>query len=102
MLRAGKKTKEWQRVRERLKPRFEAVGIIRCEFRYQGCWHNNALSFAHMRKRRNLAPNELKIVALACIPCHDKLELMPESLMAQTVSDVIQRRVLQPDLTGIE
>jgi len=101
MLKAGKRTREWQRVREQLKPRFEAAGITRCEFRYQGCWRDNALSFAHMRKRRNLMPNELKVVALACIPCHDKLELMPEPLMAQTVADVIRQRILQPDLTGI-
>lgn len=96
MLRAGKHTREWQLVREQLKPRFEAVGLTRCEFRYEGCWRDNGLSFAHIRKRRNLQAGELEKVALACIPCHNKLELMPEPLMTQTVCDVIGRRICQP------
>lgn len=96
MLKAGKRTKEWQQTRERLKPRFEAVGITKCEFRFEGCWRDNGLTFAHIRKRRNLLPGELEKVALACIPCHDKLELMPEPVMCQTVCDVIARRICQP------
>jgi len=96
MLKAGKRTKEWQHMREQLKPRFEAVHITRCEFNFQGCWKDNALGFAHIKKRRNLAPNELSVVALACNPCHDKLELMPEPLMTVTVMGAIKRRICQP------
>jgi hypothetical protein len=101
MLKAGKRTKEWQRVREQLKPRFEAVGITRCEFNFNGCWRNNALGFAHLRKRRNLREGELKVVALACNSCHDILEAMSEAEMTVTVLAVIQQRILQPDLTDV-
>jgi len=96
MLRAGKHTKEWQQAREELKQEFGAVRITRCEFNFEGCWRDNALGFAHIKKRRNLLPNELKKVALACNPCHDKLELMPEPLMTVTVLDAIKRRICQP------
>jgi hypothetical protein len=96
MLGAGKRTREWQLLREQLKPRFEAVRITECEFNYTGCWHDNGLTFAHLRKRRNLQHGELGKVALACVSCHSKLELMPEPLMTVTVLQVINRRICQP------
>lgn len=100
-MHAGKRTKEWQRLREQLKPRFAAVGITHCEFKYKGCWYDNGLGFAHLRKRANLRDGELRVVALACNICHDMLELLPEEEMARTVQRAITNRVLQPDLTGI-
>lgn len=96
MLKAGKRTKEWQHMREQLKPRFEAAGITRCEFRYEGCWRDNGLSFAHTKKRRNLRDGELEVVALACIPCHNRLELLEEAVMCQKVLEAIQNRICQP------
>lgn len=83
-------------MREQLKPRFEAVGITRCEFRYDGCWRDNGLSFAHTKKRRNLRDGELEIVALACIPCHNKIELLKEEVMTKVVLEVIAQRICQP------
>jgi hypothetical protein len=100
-VKAGKRTKEWQEMRELLKPAFAAVHITRCEFRYRGCWHDNALGFAHIKKRANLKPNELSIVALACNPCHDLLELLPEAEMEWRVKEVIAQRVLQPAAVGV-
>lgn len=92
----GKKTREWERVRAKLKPLFQRAGITTCEFRFQGCWHDTALGFAHLRKRRNLLPGELETVALACGPCHDKLEKMPESMMYMAVAGIIKNRHIQP------
>jgi hypothetical protein len=84
LLKAGKRTREWQHIREQLKPRFE------------GCWRDNGLSFAHVDKRRFLSEKELREPALACIPCHNKLELMPRDQMRATVEKVIANRVMQP------
>ena len=92
----GQKTREWERVRAQLKPRFARARITRCEFRFTGCWRDNSLGFAHLRKRRNLKPGELETVALACGPCHDKLELMPEPVMYLAIAGVIARRAVQP------
>jgi hypothetical protein len=61
-----------------------------------GCWWDNGLSFAHTKKRRNLIGNELEIVALACAPCHAKLEIMPEKRMTDVILTVIGNRVVQP------
>ena len=96
MLRAGKRTKEWQRIRERIKPLFELVGITRCEFRFEGCLGGIFLSFAHVDKRRFLKPGELERPALACQSCHNKLDLMPREKMRATVEKVIAERAMQP------
>ena len=95
-LKPGKKTREWERTRAKLKPRFEAIGLTHCEFDYEGCWRNNGLSFAHAKKRRNLRPGELEVVALACANCHNLLELMREPQMTQAVMNVIAKRICQP------
>lgn len=100
-LRAGKRTREWQAMREKLKVVFEAAGITRCEFNYDGCWHDNGLTFAHIRKRRNLHEGELEKVALACMPCHNKLELLPEGLMTRQVLVAIESRPCQPAVIGV-
>lgn len=88
----GLKTLEWDRARAKLKKQFEAAGITRCEFGYNGCWRDNGLSFAHIDKRRYLRPNELYIVALACIVCHNELERMPRRVMRETIMAVITKR----------
>jgi hypothetical protein len=98
----GRKTKEWEAARRVLKTKFGAAGIITCELGYRGCWHDNALSFAHARKRLDLQPGELSEVILACTPCHDVLERMPKPVMYQAVQKVInsrkdfQKKILQP------
>ena len=93
----GKRTLEWERIRARLKLAFEAAGITRCEFCYEGCSGGLFLSFAHGRKRRNLTTEELKkLVALACANCHSLLELKPEKEMHKAVVEVIAKRICQP------
>ncbi len=96
MLKAGKRTREWDRIRAKLKPRFEAAGITRCEFGYDGCWRFNGLSFAHFDKRRFLSTQELEIAALACASCHPKLEILPRKVMKAIVLRVIANRICQP------
>ncbi len=96
MLGRGKKTREWDRVRAKLKIRFEAAGITRCEFGYDGCWRSNGLSFAHYDKRRFLSAAELEIAALACASCHPKLEILPRKVMKAEVCRVIRERICQP------
>lgn len=79
MIKAGKKTKAWKKIIPKLKKEFEARGITLCELRFDGCWINNALGFAHRHKRRwyNTRPHLLgnfKQVILACSSCHQKIE----------------------------
>lgn len=90
--RAGRKTKQWEKERAKLKVRFLVMGITRCELRLRGCWGDNSLGFAHARKRRNLKPHELGECVLACGPCHDQIEALPESEMAATVRGIIAKR----------
>lgn len=89
---AGKKTNAWEKERAKLKVRFLAWGITTCELFYPGCWRDNALGFAHAKKRRNLKPHELGEVILACNPCHDQIEILPETEMTKVVRGVITKR----------
>lgn len=89
----GKATKEWNAVRRRLKVQYEAAGITECELGYPGCTRDNFLSFAHGRKRRHLQGDELeKLVCLACLNCHERIERLPESAMCGVVELVISER----------
>jgi len=77
MIKPGKKTKEWEKVRKtELIPQFESWGITSCEIHLEGvCWNSNALGFAHTKKRRDIkTPEDLREVVLACNPCHDIIE----------------------------
>lgn len=86
----GKKTQAWTDARNELKIEFELMGITSCELGYEGCWRTKALGFAHAKKRNDLLEGELKIVALLCNICHDKIEGKPD--MEQIVLDVINER----------
>lgn len=90
----GKKTAAWDATRAALKVVFARAGIVTCELRYQGCWRDNALSFAHSRKRRNIPRGSILLqeVALCCTACHDKIECLPEAEMAQIVRQTIAAR----------
>lgn len=92
MKRVGKRTAAWDSLRARMKPEFERAGIVGCECRYQGCAGLTMLSFAHSKKRRNVVGAELEECALACIPCHDVLELLPEEQMSARVRTIIAAR----------
>ena len=73
--RLGKKGLAWEKVRRELKVKFQRAGITTCEIRGHGCWYDNGLGFAHAKKRRNLGPGELSVVALACCVCHDRIDV---------------------------
>ncbi len=85
----GRKGREWAATRARLKVRFAAAGITRCE----GCGSDFALGFAHRKKRRNITTQEeLEIAALLCATDHDALEILPESEMGKRIDAIIAAR----------
>lgn len=92
----GKKTKEWDALRARIKPLFERAGITTCELRLPGCWGSQCLGFSHPTKRRFITTGkQLEEVILICSPnCHEKIEVMPHSEMARIVREVIARRAV--------
>lgn len=94
MKRRGKKTLEWYKARAELKKEFERMGITACELRLKGCTSNFALSFAHRIKRRFITTEqELKIVALACLNCHNIIEAQGHEKMARAVDQAIANRI---------
>lgn len=88
-LKPGKKTREWDLERARLKKKFYEWGITHCEINLPGCCRE-VHGFAHVDKRRNLAPSELSMVVAACNPCHDKVEIMPD--MREKLTKIINAR----------
>lgn len=89
----GKKTREWDKVRAKLKVAFEKAGITSCEIKCEGCWLDAGLGFAHSVKRRFITTPELMAeAALACINCHNLIEAMPHTRMADVVRTVIAHR----------
>lgn len=94
--RAGKKGKAWAKLRRVLKCEFAARGLTICELQLPGCWHDNGLGFAH-RYKRNLitSEDELRVVILACNPCHDVIEIAGHAKMKKLVDGVIRDRELR-------
>jgi hypothetical protein len=88
----GKKGKAWAKVRREIKPEHERIGNVTCELRLVGCWINNALTWAHPKKRRHTTHKELPVVILACAPCHDKIEVLGEPKMRRIVNRIIRER----------
>lgn len=95
MNKRGPKTDAWDTARAWLKIQFVKVGIQTCQLKFAGCWFDNALSFCHPAKRRNLQVGELYVVALGCTPCHDQLEVMAPEDMRRIVEALF-------NLTGIK
>lgn len=84
----GKKGLAWEKCRRELKARFLKAGITTCEM----CGADNYLGFAHHKKRRNLGPGELSVVALLCNRHHDEIEILPEAQMSFIILDIIANR----------
>lgn len=93
---AGKKTHQWDSIRKQLISRFAQAGITTCELQYKGCWHDNALTFAHRKKRRFCDEKELWICVLACSQCHHKVEILRHDAMFEILSQAIEKRHRQP------
>lgn len=93
--KAGTKTKTWVEIRDMLKAKFFHAGITECELRLNKiCWKDNALSFAHSKKRRKMTEDDIKEVALLCQPCHLEIEYKPE--MENIIKGIIAARKIQP------
>lgn len=88
----GKKGEDWNAARKELKKVFEAHKTTSCELSLKGCWKDKALTFAHVDKRRNLTPEELHEVVLACTPCHQQVEALPRLQMRKKLSGIIKGR----------
>lgn len=85
----GKRTDKWNRVRAKLKQRFESAGITRCEV----CFGTFGLAFAHSKKRRFILTDEdWEQVALLCQPCHEKIEFSGHDSMYEAILDIISKR----------
>jgi hypothetical protein len=91
-LGAGKKVKQWDAIRAKLKVAFAKAGIIRCEV----CGIDNYLGFAHRFKRSKCSYEELHIVALLCNRDHDIFEAMSHEAMFKEIDSIINRRRVQP------
>ena len=87
----GEKGNAWATTRAALVVRFATAGITSCELRYEGCFKNNFLSFAHSKKRRYItSQEELETVALLCQKCHQAVEYRPD--MEEIILRVIAKR----------
>lgn len=90
--RRGKRTKEWDRVRAKLKMEFLIRGDTTCELRLPGCWRDNGLTFAHRVKRRfATTESELRVVCLGCLNCHRIIEELGHAAMRSEVENAIKR-----------
>lgn len=92
----GKRGREWITARSWLKKRFNWAGITHCMMRFEGCWFDETLGFAHPAKRRHLKEGELYIAVPACNPCHDKLEVMLPEKMRELVETTWAKTGIKP------
>lgn len=95
----GKKTQHWENARVVLKKTFEAWGITRCEIKTSECVFDNFLGFAHVDRRRNLTPEDVKSpnkVVLACQPCHHIVDfIMDRKEARELLEKIIENREAQ-------
>lgn len=78
-IKPGRRTKEWDRERAKLKKEYAAKGITTCELKKAPCWFNNALGFVHRHKRawyydKPGMLGKFNQTLLGCNPCHDLIE----------------------------
>lgn len=67
--------------------------------RFQGCFFDDQLGFAHPAKRRNLKEGELYLAVPVCNPCHDKLEIMsPEEMRSRVEAAFVSTGIVPPSL----
>ena len=68
--------------KNKLKKIYLDKDIVNCELRFNGCWIDNGLSWAHRHKRIFYKGREdlwsFNQTILACINCHMKLEVSRE------------------------
>jgi hypothetical protein len=100
-LGAGKRTKEWSKVRDtELAQKFARLGITYCEFHYRNCTTSLFLTFAHVNRRRHFGKvgsdersYNIRNVARACTSCHDYLDtVLGEAVGGAEIQRVIDNR----------
>lgn len=83
------RAKKWKALLPKLKKRFEAAGITRCEI----CGGTFALGFAHRYKRRFISTvEELEKTALLCVKCHEEAEHSGHENMYERITSIIDNR----------
>lgn len=88
-MKRGKKSREWDKVRARVKKEFFEAGRTFCEL----CGSTFDLTFAHRLKRRFINdPQELATVALLCLTCHQQIEILPHDEMYRIVTNIVEKR----------
>lgn len=88
MKKAGKKTREWEAARKKLKIAFAKASITRCE----SCNSDFALSFAHSKPRRIIVGDEIFECALLCSNCHQACDAHGHAKMEEFVKFCIRTR----------
>lgn len=88
----GKKTQASLDANKQMKKDFASMGIKSCEAKLKGCWKNNALTYAHLDKRRYLSKDDLTKACLLCIPCHQIIEAYPREKMRKFLQGIIDKR----------
>lgn len=79
--------------RQAMNRELNKLGIDRCEIQLPGCWNRTGLTWAHALKSRFLKTDEDWMrAARACIACHNVIEAMSHTLMAQYVDSAITLR----------
>lgn len=88
---------DWNKIRARIKLKFEKAGITTCELRLPGCTYGNFLTFAHSKKVRHWETLEdAEDVILACQKCHGFIEALGQRnlfTMKEIHDRVKQRRI---------
>jgi len=93
-LKSGKRTAKRRAVVVKMKKLCASIGVASCELKMEpGCLRDWALGFAHSRKSRNIVTDaHWEECALACIKCHERIELLPEQDMGDVIRKVIANR----------
>lgn len=87
--RLGKRGKEWEACKRKLKVRFERAGITSCEL----CGSAFALGFSHSLPRRYITTSkQLEEVALLCAGCHLVTDSHGHKVQFDTVLRIIDSR----------
>lgn len=97
----GRRGREWDTARRKVRTQLAAAGITSCEFRFAGCWGTVGLGLAHCCKRRYLrrdaepgSPYHIETCALACSAvCHRILDeqMSPEMMLEQVLAAIARR-----------
>lgn len=90
----GKRVKKRIAMNQRLKERHIENGYPQtCELKLGGCLKSWACSWAHSKKGRFIQTDDDWMTAvLACVHCHNAIELLPRAEMEKVVLNTIAAR----------